>query len=549
MKNRIVNIALSLLLLGSFASCSDFLDLKPLDTYSDISVFSDTKNVENFVNTRYTELRNGWGQTAMRFVCDESYNNFNWYNAYTLNTGAMTPDQMGGFDIWSPYYTSIKNCNIFFENIGRTKGDASTITRLTGEMQFIRAYLYADLVRRYGGVPLITKTMALNGDLNLKRNSYEECIKFIADECDAAAKVLPTSYTGADFGRATKGAALALKSRMLLYAASPLWNTANDKSKWQAAADAAKAVIDLNIYSLDSDYKGLFLNSKSSEIIFERLYTSQYGHFFDMNNSPNGYHGWSATCVLQDMVDSYEMEDGTMPTADLYTKADGINSTPWEHRDPRFYASILCDGQQFRGRPVEFWCSTDITSASIDGLDSEFGIDNWNHSKTHYTIRKFMDEKMSITGTEQSSHPWVYSRLAEIYLNYAEAQYNLGNEGVARDYVNKIRARARGGKAGILPDVTATGADLLKAIQHERKIELAFEEHRFFDVRRWKIADVTENLPAHKLDILRDFHNGVKTYTISVIQDRKFLPQHYLLPIPRTEMQRDPLLVQNPNYN
>jgi hypothetical protein len=355
-------------------------------------------------------------------------------------------------------------------------------------------------------------------------------------------------------GRATKGAALALKARTLLYAASPQFNTTNDKAKWQLAADAAKEVIDLNAYSLDASYKGLFLNPKSSEIIFMRQYTAEFGTDADKSNSPNGYGGWSTTCILQDMVDSYEMEDGTMPTAAQYVAADGIHSTPWEHRDPRFYASVVCDGQQYRGGEVEFWTSSNPDIQGSDSEKSPYG--PWNASKTSYSMRKFMDESLNTNWSVKSSQPWIFMRLAEVYLNYAEAQYFCGKENEARVYLNKIRERARGGKSGILPDVanTVTGADLFAAIQHERKIELAFEDHRFFDVRRWKIAEITENKPARRVSVHKDVTTGVKTYTISNVnkqyQDRKFLaPQHYLLPIPNTEMRRAPLFVQNPGYN
>lgn len=556
MKKGIVKIALSLLLVSGLASCSDFLDINPLDSYSEANVFSDPTMAETYVNTRYTEMRTGWGSAAMRFVCDETMCNHANFNLWFFNNGQLSPDLMNNYDCWSQYYTVIKDCNIFFDNIGKVQS-MSNGTRLIGEMRFLRAFYYAELVKRYGGVPIITKTFALDGDMSLKRNTYDECVKFIVDECTEAAKLLPAKYSANNLGRATKGAALALKARMLLYAASPQFNPSNDKTKWQLAADAAKEVIDLKdesgalVYNLDPDYSGLFLNPKSSEIIFMRQYTSEFGTNADMSNSPNGYGGWSTTCILQDMVDSYEMEDGTMPTAAQYAAADGIHSTPWEHRDPRFYASVVCDGQQFRGREVEFWTSPNGTQ----GIDSEKSpIGAWNGSKTSYSIRKFMNENLSTNWSVASSQPWIFMRLAEVYLNYAEAEFNLGHEGVAQEYVNKIRLRARGGKSGILPDVTASGADLLKAIQHERKIELAFEDHRFFDVRRWKIAEMTENKPARRINIVKNPSTGVKTYTIGNVdkmyQDRKFLaPQHYLFPIPRTEMQRDPLLVQNPGYN
>lgn len=545
--NSIVKNISILFLSTSLFACSDFLDVKPLDSYTGEVIFKNATLTETYVNQRYTELRHGFSQTAMRFVSDETYNNFNWQSAYLFNRGEVTPDQIGGFGVWDEYYKAIKNCNIFFENIDQLDAEKSIVDRMTGEITFLRAFFYAELVNRYGGVPLIEKTFGLNDNMMLKRSSYEECVNFIVSELDKAIALLPVNYDNVNFGRATKGAAMALKARVLLYAASPMWNTTDDKSKWKAAADAAKAVIDLSnngvkVYELDPDYVKLFLTNKSKEIIFMRQYNSEYGHTFDWQNSPNGFTGWSATCVTQDMVDSYEMADGSMPTAELYSSDD-----PWAGREPRFYASIVCDGQLFRGREIEFYISSTGNKA-LCGKDSEYGIDDWNASKSHYTIRKFMDESLRNAWNDKGSQPWIYFRLGEMYLNYAEAVYHLGDEANARLYINKIRERARGGVSNVLPDINASGAELLAKIQHERKIELAFEDHRFFDVRRWKIAEQTENVPAHKIVIIRDDETKQKTYKIEVLQERKFLPQHYLFPIPRYEIQRNPDLEQNPYY-
>lgn len=538
-----------MILLGTIQfSCSDYLDVKPLDSFTGEAVFSDVKLTETYVNKRYTEIIDGFGNSGLRFICDEAYHNFNSGNPYLYNRGEVTPDQMGDYSTWKNYFTAIKNCNIFFENIHLLKADQKVVDRMTGEITFLRAFFYADLIARFGGVPIITQTFPLDGDMMVERDSYEDCVAFIVSELDKAADLLPVAYDNANYGRATKGAALALKSRVLLYAASPLWNMSNDRAKWQNAADAAKTVIDLSnngapAYTLDPNYKELFITNKSKEIIFMKQFNSEYGHSFDWTDSPNGFTGWSRTCVLQGMVDAYEMEDGSMPTEDQYT-----HGTPWQNREPRFYASIVCDGQEFRGREIEFFISSTGNKAK-SGKDSEFGIDDWNASKTHYTIRKFMNESYRNAWNDKSAQPWIYIRLGEIYLNYAEAMFHLGHEEEARLYINLIRERARGGKTDILPDIIATGEELLKRIQHERRIELAFEDHRFFDVRRWKIADITENKPANKITIIRDDVTKEKNYKIELLQERKFLPQHYLLPIPRSEIQKNSLLIQNPHYN
>ena len=529
------------LLAGCIASC-DVLDVSPLDSYTEETIFTDANLTKAYVTKNYTNPRNGWSRSSLRYACDESMENFNWYSIWTVNAGGMTPDQFGGIDIWSTYYSYIKNINIFFNNMENVdKISEPERSYLIGEATFFRAYYYMELINNYGGVPLITRLFELDDpEMMVTRDSYQTCADFVISEFQKAADLLPTKFTGENFGRATKGAALAMKARMQLYAASPLWNTTNDRSKWEAAAKTCEEVMALG-YSLDPDYKGLFLNPQSPEIIFQRIYNTEFGHWYDWYNSTNGWYGYSCTAVLQEMVDSYELEDGTMPTADIYANA---TSDPWAGRDPRLYASIVCDGQDLRGREIEFWVNEDRKTG---GLDSEFGRDAWNYSKSHYTIRKFMDESLTKSWSDKGKQPWVYCRLGEVYLNYAEAKFHMGDEQVARDYVNKIRQRARGGKAGILPDVTESGDALLAKIQHERKVELAFEEHRFYDVRRWKLAD-TQRGTFHGINITKKA-DGTKKYEIFGLQDRDFPESNYLLPIPNYERRKNDLLEQNPGYS
>jgi len=557
MNKTVIKFMMAALISVYLTACSDFLDLQPLDSFSEETIFTDLALTEAYVNARYIDIKVGIGTSGfayargqgLRYLCDEAYHTFGDQQAYVFNRGEMNPDYTSQHLTWTDYYIAIKNCNIFFANIEDLQADRKVIDRLIGEVTFVRAFLYADLVSRYGGVPLITNVFGLDDDYySVVRSSYNESISFILSELEKAIALLPVVHDDANFGRATKGAAMALKARVLLRAASPLWNTSNDKSKWQAAADAAKAVIDFtnngsSVYALDPDYKGLFLNNRSKEIIFMRVFNDVMRHDFDRNTSPNGFTGWSQTSVLQDMVDAYEMADGTMPTEADYAPGN----TPWQNREPRFYASIVCDGQLFRGREIEFWVSS---AGGASGMDSNLGIDSWNASKSGYTLRKFMDESITaINNNTISKQPWIYIRLAEMYLNYAEAMFELGDEGEARKYINEIRKRARAGNPDVLPDITVSGEALREKIRHERRIELAFEDHRYFDVRRWKIADVTDNKPARRITIVRNDATREKTYTIEVLQERKFFPQHYLMPILRNEIQRAPQIEQNPGYN
>ena len=544
MKNISYRVLYSLLIISALITSCDFLDIEPLDSYTENNIFSDPVLTKAYVTRNYTLPVNGFKNEALRFVSDESHNNFNWSGAWTITRGQMTPDQFGNFGIWNSYYGHIRACNIFFENVDKLSEGDEDNSLLIGEMTFFRAFYYMELINRYGGVPLIKKTFDLDDEeMMIPRDSYEDCVDFVASEFSKAALMLPETWTGNSFGRVTKGAALAMKARILLYAASPLWNTTNDISKWQNAAAAAEEVVNLNIYELDNDYKGLFLNNKSPEIIFQRLYSSEFSNGYDWANTPNGWTGYSATCVSQTMVDSYEMADGTMPNPSQYGLS---NNDPWAGREPRFYASIVYDGQIFRNDEVEFWISED---GKTGGKDSEFGTDNWNHSKTHYTIRKFMDESLKEPWKDKGSQPWIYSRYAEIYLNYAEAKFHTGDEITARKYINFIRKRARNGNIDVLPDIVSSGQELLKAIQHERRIELAFEDHRFFDVRRWKIAESTENIPLQGIKIVKKADDK-KSYSIVKVDDRSFVsPNHYLFPIPNDEIRKNDLLEQNPGYS
>lgn len=561
MKKTIIKTMCLGALIASMSAC-DILDVEPLDTYTQEDVFTDVNLLKAYVHRNYTLPQNGWSHKALRFSCDESYNNFNWEGSYTVLEGAVTPDQLGNLDIWSSYYENIKNCNIFFNNMDKVNlVDQPQRNYLIGEELFFRAYYYMELVNRYGGVPLITKAYQLDDTdkvMDIKRNSYEECVDSIVNWFDDAAELLPVKYdSDLDFGRVTKVAALAMKSRMLLYAASPWWGVRTYKE----AADASKEVIDLcggDGNNLDPDYKGLFLNPLSNEIIFQRLYNQEFGHWFDWENTPNGWSGYSATCVTQEMVDSYETDGGKFPDTDWYDGKTTTTVNPWENRDPRFYASIVCDGQKFRDREIQFWVNApekEGEKPSKGGLDSEFGRDNWNYSKSHYTIRKFMDETLLNSWSDKGKQPWIYCRLAEIYLNYAEAMYYCGNEEVARTYVNYVRERARNmvgaqeGSINMLPDVTESGEALLKKIQLERKVELAFEEHRFFDVRRWKIAESTQVGQFHGIQIVKN-EDGTKEYSvINLGNERDFdASKHYLVPIPNYERRKNSALEQNPGY-
>jgi len=549
--NTIYTIILIFLLPFVF-SCSDkVLDREPLDSYSDAAVWNDPALISAFISNIYREFPVDWNTTA---CCTDEVTRRNNATYNMITAGDLTPGnaQMvnywyggsggnsGGAGYWScSYYEIVSKCNIFFANIDQATFDETTKNRMIGEVRFLRAYAYFRLVSFYNGVPLITKTFKLDDDFYMPRNTYDECMKFVLDELEEAIPLLPLSYDAANTGRITKGAAMAAKARALLYMASPLNNPTNDQSKWQKAADAAKAVIDLGKYSLYPDYRKSYQDDAlyNSEVIWCRLYNNvPYPEMrVELSHFPPGYYGYAHIHPLQNMVDEYERTNGLLPKEDPeYDKYNG----QWANRDPRFYASISYDGAMFQGREVECFLP--------GGKDSNEGpIEAWNATTTGYYARKFGNESIIMPrGTNVGNTPWPHFRYNEVLLNYAEANYFLGKEDICRQYINMIRSRP-----GVnMPAVTATGADLLKKLQHERKIELFLEGHRFFDVRRWKIAPEVLSIDAEKVVINKDPATGVKTYTYSVFQPRNFPDKMYYLPIPQTEMEKNSNLVQNPGY-
>ena len=529
------------------SSCAkDPLDKAPLSSFTEDLVWKDANLVETFVNNTYRILPSGFYYSmtnSLSTLTDENNARAN-SAAIAINAGNITPDALAGLDYWNDpqrgYYKVVTKTNIFFSKIDASPIDAAIKSRMIGEMKFLRAYSYFRLISFFGGVPLITKPFGLNDDFQVPRNSYDECMKFALKELDEAANLLPVSYPAAQKGRITKGAALAMKARALLYAARPLNNSTNDKTKWQLAADASKAVIDLNQYALYPDYKSLFLASTiyNSEIIWNRPYNltiDPENTFVELSQYPNGYGGFAQVHPLQNIVDDFETLNGKLPRND----PDYNPQSPYVNRDPRFYSIILFDGAPFKHRTVETFLP--------GGQDSNEGSSQpWNSTQTGYYLRKFLDESITNPGgVNIGSTPWTFVRYAEILLNYAEAMYNLGNEPVAREYVNKIRSRP----SVKMPPVTESGTALLARIQQERRIELSFEEHRWFDVRRWKIAPQVLNVPARRMAISKNITTGLKSYSVIDFQQRAFFDKNYLVPIPAYEIQKNPKLVQNPGYN
>ena len=539
------------------SSCKkNFLDITPTDRLSDVSITSDSSLFEDYVINRYLGVRlqdkegegtppgfgRGFEYAMWSSLTDESiYNNDD--NTWLIQRGQLAPENLGiAGTIWGRSYRSIRECNYALQNINQVQMSDEHKKRLTGELEFIRAFRYHDLIRNYGGVVLLGDTVTtLNDDLQaaslFQRASLKDCINYAVTQLDDAAQKLPVDNSDSwALGRATKGAALALKSRLLLYAASPLYNVGS----WADAAAAAKAVMDMNKYSLyQGGYDQLFLNQDNPEAIFERLYTINARHVcLEISNGPNGYGGWGGNLPLQNLVDDYEMTNGKH----INDAGSGYDSSnPYANRDPRLNATVLYNGASYRGDVIQTYVP--------GGKDSKDGPSNWNTSKTGYYLKKFMNNAYPIDNpwNVAGNQPWFYIRYAEILLNYAEAQNEaVGPDASVYDAVNSIRARA---SVNMPPLPTGLSQDEMRqAIREERRVELAFEEQRYYDVRRWKIANVVENTPAY--GISASVSGGKYTYNKIVALDGKsFADKNYWLPIPRTEIQAsNNQLTQNPGY-
>lgn len=500
--------------LSLLSSCKkNILEKSPTASYSDNDVWKSPNLISNFIDNTYRQTPTGYTYRSLKLasLTDEIYSRGGGNNI--INGRNVTPAALGMIDFWvSPngysYWPIITKCNIFFQNIEAAPVEAGLKSRMIGEMKFLRAYAYFNLVSLYGGVPLITKVFGLSDEFNQLRNTYDECMRFVITELDEAAAVLPLTYTAANLGRVSKGAALTAKSRALLNMASPLNNATNAAAKWQAAADAAKAVIDLKLYSLFPSYKDQFLrvNTFNAESIWARPYNfsvSPEGTYLELELYPNGYSGYGQVAPFHNLVDEYEMISGKLPKE----HATYNPQNPYINRDPRFYASILYDGASFKNRIVETFVPA--------GRDSREGIiSSWNATETGYYVRKFVDESITDPSeTSQGNQPWIFFRYAEILLNYAEASYFLGQEATSKEYLNMVRSRP----CVNMPAVTETGGALLARIQHEHQIELVFEDHRWFDIRRWKIAPVVLNKLPKRIDIVKKPVTGAKTYTVNTM--------------------------------
>ena len=408
------------------------------------------------------------------------------------------------------------------------------IAWMRAESRILRAFFYFELIKRYGDVPVVKEVLPANESSNSPRNGFDEVVSYIISDIDYSRDSLQANWKSFDSerdGRFTKGAAMALKSRILLYAASPRHNATNDITKWESAAKAAYDVIRLNQYSLDGNYRNLFLESNSTtsnEVILSHRCGATNG--MEVANYPIGTPGGnSGITPSQNLVEAYEYKGTPDP------------NNPYANRDPRLSLSIVVNNSAWNGRTMEIYSG---------GTDDP---NNTNASRTGYYLKKFLLENLYLTQGETRIHNWIMFRYAEILLNYAEAMNeaygpsdNNGYSLTACEAVNLVRGRTG---IGMPPVSTSDKNEMREKIKHERRVELAFEEHRFWDLLRWKDAGEIMNLPLRGIQITK-IDDTTFNYNISTVEQRKFdASRMYLYPIPYSEITKsNGVLTQNPNW-
>jgi starch-binding outer membrane protein, SusD/RagB family len=607
----------------------DFLNTKPLDKVSSEDAWKDGALAEAFITGIYAGLgQGGFDEQMLASLSDEAVFTHPSRGINIINEGTLNPSNIGWVNVnyrWgkdggnNDMYAKIRQANVAIMNLRTATFEDKTLNdRLKGESHFMRAFFYQQLVRYYGGVPIIDRPYGLGEDYSITRNTWEECINFIIKDCDTAILLLNGKTMAT--GRATDLAAMALRSRILLYAASDLHDIPTAKSRstlingfanpallgyvsgdrtarWTAAKNAAKALIDAaatKAYKLDltspasladgkKNYMSLAMGggSKSgeidklaeSEILFGRYWTTgkdEYaGMYVGLTNGPNGYRNWAGNTPVQQLVDDYEMSDGTKFSWNNATH----RSQPYLNRDPRFYATILFDGANWKPRDKASGSgdpANQIQTGKYDqgggtflaGLDTrQSSIENWNGSWTGYYMRKFIDPDPAIVdNTTRQTIPWPFFRYTETVMNYIEACIELGEETEAKLWLNRIRYRAG------MPAITESGTALQDRYRNERRIELAYEDQRYHDCRRWMIAPATFGRKLVYIDVVGTLKAGATapspykhdetkynyTYTpleVNSQEDRRWDDKMYFRPISNDEMKTNLKLIQNPGYN
>lgn len=570
MRNKIIITAA---ILATSCSLNDI----PLEQMSGQAAFSDSVRVEAFVNELYPYLSAGlsynqlggtgsFGGAMFDCVTDLAVyaptgncGNVNLFIQGSLNAGSGgNPDSR-----WAELYQPIRKANIFLNNVKYAKCSQSHIDRMKGEAILMKALCHYELFKRFGGIPIMDNILDLSGNINIPRNTVEETVDYIVRLCDEAAELLPARYPDSDYGRLTKGSAYGAKAMVLLLAASPLYNEnpiegatplqcypTPDRERWRYAAEAAKQVLEVKnadgtpAYSLYPDYKSYFFTRQNN---YESLIMKQQGMTYSVERAdgPAGYQDVRGnTDVSLELVNAFETKNGLLPSEDPTYNPQ----KPYENRDERFAANILYSGVELWGREVEYFQGGKDYPAAVGNKGCYTGFGMYKHIDPN--ARPF-------TPVVNTYHDWPVLRLAEIYLIYAECMNEyLGNsdDDICNDEsiyeaVNTVRGRAhqKAIAAGSL-----TKGQMRELVHRERTVELCFENKRYFDLRRWREAEVMLNQPVHGAKVVKNGDIIEYIYEIDgkpiEIESRTFPMKMYYHPIPQSEQNKNTALEQNPGW-
>ena len=561
---RIHNIIKTVCLAGSLAllsACEDWLEIEPKDRFGDTTVWGSEENADMFLNDIYNQLPHLNNETQnLDQYSDNSYVGAEWMNARTtIYTGALSPTSWipGPWDMWKwgrqnnddakGQYERIRSCNLFITKVTESDFSAEYKKERLAEVRFLRAWFYHYLWMAYGGVPIITEVLDNNvsTDIFYPRETAQKTFEFIDKELDEIKDDLPPRRSGSDLGRASKGAILTLKGWVELFHASELRNPGKDKKRWEAAAATLKDVIDLQVYHLQPTILDLWTEATNNndEVIFDFQMSKQNGGRREGLFGPVFVKGvqssWGNMQPTQELVDDYCMANGlpiTDPASGYY------KNNPYKNREKRFYQSILYDGSMWQGEEI----ITRVGVGSPNEIDTSSDSDVTN---TGYYTRKTIDESVNGADNLQMSNGmanYIFFRYADVLLMYAEASLEAGDKPTAVEYLDMVRTR--GGNMPSIDDTYPLGItenQLREIIRRDRRIELAFEDKRWWDILRWKICDGENgvmNKPIGGMKIEDTNGDGVWEYNYHEVGKRTFLPRMYYQPIPQYVIDKNPVI-------
>jgi len=536
MKNLLLNISIVLTITLVTASCDSWIDgVDQTTTVSDEIIWDDETSVDLYINGFYTYLDKygQFGDNQFSGSLTESLTETFKYGSYALgdraghsNNYVFNPEAITSagcrYSVWSTAYGNIRRINQFLalqQEYSKYSDEKNVLWE--AQARFFRAFVYFQLAKRHGGVILYTD---MNMSKDKDRSTAAETWDLIAQDLDYAAEHLPVEWNSNNTNRVTKGAAFAFKSRAMLYA-----------ERWQDAYNAADSVIALKIYGLVDDYAQSWKGQNKESILEFDYAISGPNHTFDQYYVPfcDGYEYGALGTPTQEMVEAYEKSDGT--TVD-WTPWHGTTTTPppYDELEPRFKATIIYKGSTWKGR---------VMDCSVNGVNGEFmpyreQPYSYGKTTTGYFLKKLLDESLIDVQGTKSTQPWVEIRYAEVLLNKAEAAYHLsGKIDEAHAAMNQVRARM----SVNLPPKYSTGEEWFNDYRNERKVELAYEGHLFWDMRRWKLADTEyTGYRVHGFKITGSTYE----YIDCDYQDRRFLKKLYVLPIPDDELKNNSLIEQ-----